>query len=199
MAKKNSRGNSSEAPRPLTLKQRRFAAAYVDPTAAAGNGTSAARLAGYQGDSAQLAVQASVNLRNPQIQQTIATMLDGMVEHALQRVGEALDATKIRSFVTKDGDIICSQPEPDNKHRLDALKFFFDLRHTCGHPQAPARDQQDHDQLRPSENQDSAQTSMAMSVMDPADRIAFREAGEIEEQLAAVEHELEDDDDQGQH
>ncbi len=46
---------------PLTQKQRKFIAAY------AGNGTEAARVAGYDGNDATLAQVASENLRKPEI------------------------------------------------------------------------------------------------------------------------------------
>ncbi len=186
--KRPSASSSGKSRRKPTPKQRRFAVAYVDPKGANGNGTLAARMAGYQGNANQLAVQASVNLRNTNVQQTIRAMLDAMVEPALHRLAETLDAMKVRSFLTKDGDIISSQPEPDNKARLDAVKIVFGLRESCG--KTHACDQQDYTQIRPWEDQGSAPTSKEVSEMEPADRMAFREAGEIEEHLVEVQREL---------
>jgi hypothetical protein len=178
-----------------TPKQTKFSCAYI---AANGNGVAAARDAGYRGNAKQLAVQACRNLKNPTVRQTIAAMVDALVEPALLRVAEAMDAMKIRSFLTKDGIVVCSPPEPDQKVRLDAIRLVFELRGTWCNTSVAAGGHQGHEQDRPSEKH-SAQTSMAMSEMDPADRIAFREAGEIEEQLAEVERELAgDDDDQNQ-
>lgn len=51
--------------RPLTSKQRKFVEAY------AGNGTEAARVAGYRGDENVLAQVARDNLRKPQIAEAI--------------------------------------------------------------------------------------------------------------------------------
>jgi hypothetical protein len=57
----------------LTHKQRLFCIAYVG--AAAGNGTKAARMAGYRDDNdATLAVQASENLRKPNVQRAVARL-----------------------------------------------------------------------------------------------------------------------------
>jgi hypothetical protein len=181
--------------RKATVKQKKFSGEYI---AAAGNGVVAARKAGYRGNTKQLAVQACRNLKNPKVQRTIAAMVDALVEPALGHVAEAMEAEKVRFFLTKDGVVVHSQPEPDQKVRLEAIKFVFELRRTwCDNPVAAAG-QQDHGQDRPAEKAVSAPPSSAMSAMAPADRIAFREAGEIEEQLAEVERELaEGDDDEG--
>lgn len=58
--------------RPPTERQRRFAEAITGP--AMGNGTEAARLAGYKGSDNVLAVQASTNLRNPKVVALIEEM-----------------------------------------------------------------------------------------------------------------------------
>lgn len=59
--------------RNLTIKQKRFVDAYTGP--ARGNGTQAARLAGYAGTENTLAVVARENLRKPQIQDAIGVAL----------------------------------------------------------------------------------------------------------------------------
>ena len=170
-----------------TVKQKKFSGEYI---AAAGNGVVAARKAGYSGNTKQLAVQACRNLKNPNVQRTIASMVDALLEPALLHVAEAMDAVKVRSFLTKAGVVVYSQPEPDQKVRLEAAKVVFELRRTwCP---AAAAGQQAHDQGRPAEEADSAPPSSAISEMDPADRMAFREAGEIEQQLAEVEREVAD-------
>lgn len=58
--------------RPPTERQRRFAESFTGP--AMGNGTEAARLAGYKGSDNVLAVQASANLRNPKVVALIEEM-----------------------------------------------------------------------------------------------------------------------------
>jgi hypothetical protein len=57
------RHSRAQRDRQLTLKQRRFAEAY----AKTGNGTKAARLAGYQADDETLSVIAYENLRKPHL------------------------------------------------------------------------------------------------------------------------------------
>src|SRR5690242_3526709 len=93
--------SASTTKRNLTIKQERFAAAYS--AEAHGNGTLAAKLAGYQGDDNTLAVQASNNLKDPRIRQRISAAVDGMAKRALQRLDEALDATSSRCFLDKAG------------------------------------------------------------------------------------------------
>jgi hypothetical protein len=189
VTKKNSDNSDSCKPRRKpTVKQLRFAAAYVDPQAANGNGVAAARAAGYRGSARQLAVQAHSNLKNETVQQTIAAMVDALVVPALHRVGEAMDAVKVRPFMTKSGKIVYAQPEADQKARLEAIKLVFELRRAFGNtPVVAVSGHQAHDQ---SEDKCSSPMSAAVSEMDPADRIAFREAGEIEKQLVEVDREL---------
>jgi hypothetical protein len=192
VTKKNSDNSDSCKPRRKpTVKQLRFAATYVDPLGANGNGVVAARIAGYRGSARQLAVQAHSNLKNQTVQQTIAEMVDALVVPALQRVGEAMDAVTVRPFLTKSGTIVYAQPQADQKARLEASKLVFELRRACGNaPVAAVSCQQEHGHDRPPEDKCAAPMSAAVSEMDPADRIAFREAGEIEKQLAEVDREL---------
>ncbi|HEX9119922.1 MAG TPA: hypothetical protein VF840_05235 [Terriglobales bacterium] len=123
MSKKTD-GSSQRLRRNPTIKQAQFAIAYADPKGANGNGVTAARAAGYKGDPRQLAVQAHANLQTPTVQHMIAAMLDSKVEHALHRLSEAMDATKTRSMLSKDGSIVCTAPEPDHRTRLGAIEFF---------------------------------------------------------------------------
>ena len=119
-------------PKPrLTLKQRRFTAAYADPNGANGNGRLAARIAGYSGDDNQLGVQAWTNLRNPKIQQSIEEALDAQgctLDLAAVAVAEGLRATKQRSFLDKHGNILSTDPEPNHAIRLAASKIRFAVR-----------------------------------------------------------------------
>lgn len=83
--------------RPLNKRQRAFVAAYIGE--AAGNGTLAARLAGYHGNDATLSAVAVENLRKPLIAAQIAA-------HAadLERQGIALKQNRIDSYV-RDYDL----------------------------------------------------------------------------------------------
>lgn len=60
--------------RPLTLKQKKFIAYY------SGNGTDAARKAGYQGDDNVLSSIAYENLRKPEIRAAIKARTDADIE-----------------------------------------------------------------------------------------------------------------------
>lgn len=167
-------------PKP-TAKQARFAEAYADPSAANGNGTLAAKLAGYKGDSNALAVQASVNLRNPKVQRAIASILDPMAERALQRLGEALDATSSRVFLDKNGNLVYAKPVPDHRIRLDAVDFLFDLRGKCA---AIAPDE--------AHEPDQAGDVVGAEQMNPTDRALFEKAAEADAELRELDGELDD-------
>lgn len=110
----------------LTLKQRRFAIALLGP--AEGNQAAAARLAGYAGNRRELAVQGCINMKHEQIQELIDEMVDGMAQHALERLGEGLDAMKTKSFVTKGGEILKGDPEVDQASRLRSVQLWDRLR-----------------------------------------------------------------------
>jgi Terminase small subunit len=153
----------------LTAKQLRFVAAYLETE----NGTLAAKVAGYKGDDNQLAVQASVNLRNPKIQQLIE---DSLFVPALKAVHGALGATKTRYFLSKDGVVISSTPEPDHQVRLQAADRVFKARSKArGHGPEQLHDKADDD--APTE----------MEEFDPKDQELMRHASAI----SAVEAELE--------
>jgi len=152
----------------LTAKQLRFVPAYL----ATGNGTLAARVAGYRGNDNQLAVQASVNLRNPKIQQLIA---DSLYEPALKAVHDALGATKTRHFLRQDGVVISSTPEPDYAVRLQAADRIFKAR-----GKAPGGGlEQPHDEV-------DVDTPKEMEEFDPKDQALFRHTCAIEAELGAL-------------
>jgi len=114
--------------RGLTVKQEKFAIFL----AANGNQTLAAKMAGYKGDSRQLAVQGSVNMRDPRIQQMIRERLGGMVEPSLRAFEEGLNATKRRAFMTKTGEIRYTDPEPDHRIRTATGDRVLDrYQRTC--------------------------------------------------------------------
>lgn len=65
------------ADRSLTLKQEKFAAAYVG--SAQGNASEAARLAGYSGDARTLGVSAHDTLKNPKVAAQVRQWMDQYV------------------------------------------------------------------------------------------------------------------------
>ncbi len=110
--------------RRLTVKQTMFANFLVG--AAHGNGTVAARMAGYRGDARQLAVQASVNMKNKRIQELISKKLELLVEPSLSVLEDGLNATKQRAFMAKDGEILYGEPEPDHRVRVATAARILD-------------------------------------------------------------------------
>jgi phage terminase small subunit len=149
----------------LTLKQFKFAIAYI--TTANGNGTLACKQAGYRGDDAQLAAQASVNVRNPKIQRLIT---DSLVAPAMMTVCAAFGATKSKHFLTKDGTLISTNPEPDHKIRLQAADCVFKLRAKADDVDGSEEEQADDD------------AALQLEDFDPADQQLFRHAYAIEAQ-----------------
>jgi hypothetical protein len=184
----------------LTIKQQRFAAFLVGP--ANGNQTLAARMAGYRGDDRTLAVQGSANMRNPQIQQMMTAMLDKMVKPSLRRLEEALDATKRRPFVTKAGDIVYTEPEPDHRARTATAKQVLELyQRTSGYTAGseadvvPAHEDGAEPQKEMAEDPktEGGADDGIVAQLDPADRALFEQAIEIEAELAKVDRELNND------
>jgi hypothetical protein len=164
----------------LTLKQRRFAVALVGP--AKGNQAEAARIAGYAGNRRQLAVQGAVNMKNENIQKMVSEMLDGMAQHALERLAEGLDAIKMKSFVAKGGEVLKGDPEVDHSSRLRSIEIWHRLRQETGSGGAD-------DVAHPTNNPGLAARPEVVA-MSPADRTLLREAGQIEEELAEVDRQL---------
>jgi len=167
---------TGRAKRKLSLKQRRFAAAYADPNAANGNGRAAAAAAGYKGAANQLSVQAWANLQNPQIQQLISATVDAMIPHAFNRLGEAMDATKSKVLLNKAGKLVYSAPIADHKSRLEAIKFVFELRSKCGVGAPEPGDEAPDHAADQGEN------------LDAADRALIRQASDIEAELAEIDN-----------
>ncbi len=129
-AEKTRRRRTRYRHRQPTLKQRLFVRAYLDPCSAAGNGVAAARAAGYRGNSRVLATQACVNLKNSSVQRLIDEFVEASAKPALECVSRAMTATKVQFFLTKDGQVVQSEPVTDHKTRLEAAKYALSLRHT---------------------------------------------------------------------
>lgn len=127
--KSNKREVSAKSARKGTLKQQKFAMHLIG--AARGNQTLAAQMAGYKGDKGQLAVQGSINMRNPAVQERIAELLEAAGcsgELVAQRLREGLDSTKRRAFATKEGRVFYSAPEPDFRERRQYAQLVLDCR-----------------------------------------------------------------------
>ena len=132
MSDENNPARTKANPDPdLTSRQRKFGDAYLDPKQAKGNGTLAAKIAGYKGGANQLAVQAHHNLRNQKVRHYIAAQLNFLSERALQRLEEALDATTSRVFMDKNGTLVCSEPAADHRVRVVAARFILELQSKC--------------------------------------------------------------------
>ena len=105
----------------LTLKQLKFIKQYFECN---GNGTEAARRAGYKGNQDVLGVVAFENLRKPNIQSAIETLYkdNGITDdNLLKKHIHLLNAT--RTFMI--GGSECNSP--DNQVRLGALKLAYEV------------------------------------------------------------------------
>lgn len=171
--------------RRLTEKQLRFVAAYVDPAAGNGNGTVSARLAGYEGNNNVLAVQASTNLRNPQIRKALEDIQQKLLEKAARCLDEGMDATVDRPFLNKHGEIVYSEPRPDHKTRLQSAKLCMALLPTGAMVPTEAT-------AELSSDNPPVQVSEAVSALHPLDRAIIRDAAEIEAELVEPDCNQED-------
>jgi len=103
-----------------TAKQRMFADALFGR--AHGNQTEAARAARYKGDDAQLAVQGSRNMKNENVKRLLKEKYEAMLEASLQTYAEALSAKEKKAFLTKDGIVVYSDPQPHWKIQMEAAR-----------------------------------------------------------------------------
>jgi phage terminase small subunit len=104
--------------RRLTLKLRKFGLAYVGE--ANGNGTEAARVAGYKGNDVTLSAVAHENLRKPQIVSFIAMLRS---EAEKQAAGKILSATEVLVGLTRIARADLAEVfEPDGRFDLQAAK-----------------------------------------------------------------------------
>ena len=112
---------STEKKKKLTLKQTQFIKHYFEQN---GNGTQAARLAGYKGDDIALGVIAFDNLRKPNIQVVIDKLYkdNGLTEDVLLKKHiQLLNAQREFSI----GDVKCKSP--DNTVQIAALKLAYEV------------------------------------------------------------------------
>ena len=112
---------STEKKKKLTLKQTLFIKYYFEQN---GNGTQAAKLAGYKGNEISLGVIAFDNLRKPNIQATIDKLYkdNGLTEDVLLKKHiQLLNAQ--RKFIV--GETECTSP--DNTVQIAALKLAYEV------------------------------------------------------------------------
>jgi len=197
----------AKSERELTLKQSRFATAYPDPNGANGNGVAACKTAGYSGSANSLAVQASANLRDPRIRRRIAEALDAQgctVECATRAVAEAMQATKRRGLLNKEGKIIYTDSEPDHKIRLHAAAMRLHLE------VASLSEELDEEESEVGRRADSAGQEASSSLpqadpgelhgpvtedlgsLNPADRLLFEKAIALDGELIQLDREQDD-------
>lgn len=101
----------------LSLKMRTFCLAYVGE--ANGNGTEAARIAGYKGNDVTLAAVGSENLRKPQIVQLIAELRIEAEKKASDKILSAME-TLVGHTKIAESDI--ADLFPDNPFLQEAQK-----------------------------------------------------------------------------
>ncbi len=130
MRKERANESAGKPRKKPTFRQMKFAAAYIDPRAGNGNGVAAARAAGYQGGAGQLAVQASTNLRNANVQELINEAVGTLMKVAMRRLAESLNATTTKIVFYK-GEFVTSDPVPDHRVRLAAIALLVHLGSKC--------------------------------------------------------------------
>ena len=170
--------------RRLTLKQLKFAMYLIG--AVNGNQTLAARLAGYKGNARQLAVQGSVNMKNPAIMQMIKDGLGPLVEPSFKVLAEGLSATKRRPFLTQDGEIVYSEPEPHHAVRTKTANQILDRYEHCDRNDSGA-DAVVHE--------DGEATEGSEAHGDDSDEVMFRLATELKAQLEKLDRGSDDNHD----
>jgi len=112
---------STEKKKKLTLKQTQFIKHYFEQN---GNGTQAAKLAGYKGNNNTLHVVAIENLQKPAIQEAIDKLYkdNGLTEDVLLKKHiQLLNAQREFSI----GDVKCKSP--DNTVQIAALKLAYEV------------------------------------------------------------------------
>lgn len=171
----------------MTVKQHKFVAYLLGP--ANGNQTQAARLAGYKGDNRQLAVQGSINMRNPKVQQLLREKFDPMLESSMETYAQALGATKRKAFLTKTSEIIYSDPEPNWKVRMQAADRVLECVQRSSYEDG---DSEVHVDLQNGEDSESRERIAALNATD---QNLVARAAQIDERPADVQDRLSEDND----
>lgn len=128
-------------PRELTLKQRLFVQYYCGK--ARGNGTEAARLAGYAGSDETLGVVGFENIRNPRIKEAINEWFDAQSMHSGEITSELSDIGRAewRDFLTirtdDEGNTVAAKLNLGDK--IKALDILAKIRRIVG-PTQPEKD-----------------------------------------------------------
>ena len=108
--------------KPLTPKQRAFVAAYVGE--AKGNGTQAARLAGYAGDDHTLSMVGTENLRKPAIMAALEVFRMATARKALK------SAEDVAEWLCRVMDGVEHEPQPEGGEGPPKMR---DRLTACGH------------------------------------------------------------------
>jgi hypothetical protein len=127
-------GARKRRPRKLLPRQAAFARLISDPASPAyGNRPKATAMAGYKPGkpgSNQLSVQGHRLENNPKVQRAMSEILEeqgGTLEHCAARLFEASNATRQEVFLDKEGQLVCSDPEPDHPIRLRSVDRIIAL------------------------------------------------------------------------
>ncbi len=111
--------------KPLTPLQAAFVRWYTTPGPTLFNGTASAREAGYKGSEKQLAVQASQNLRKPNIHAAINRIIDeqfGAVDLTIGKVLRDIEMTRMLAIAEGDYSTALRCSVQHGKH----LKMWID-------------------------------------------------------------------------
>lgn len=174
-----------------TAKQRMFADALFGR--AKGNQTLAARMAGYGGNDAVLSVQGSRNMKNPNVQQLIEEKFKPMLEGSLEVYAQALSATTRKAFMTRQGEVKYSNPEPYWKVKMDAANRVLK------HFEQPLVHEEPSREPDVAKNEDNAELQHEISSLSAADRTLIARTCVVEQRLADVDRQLSEDADEPGH
>ena len=130
-------------------------------------------------------------MHNPNVQQLLKERSEALAEPSMEVYAEALHATKRQAFLTKQGTVTYSEPEPFWKVRMEAaarvLKYIG---------QAPPAE--DHgSQVDAAENEGDPELENKVETLSSSDKTLIGRAAQIDEKLAEVERQLSEDDSHG--
>ena len=167
-----------------TAKQRMFADALYPR--AKGNQTLAARLAKYKGDAAQLAVQGSRNMRNKHVKRLLDEQHEAMLQASLETYAAALSATEREAFLTKDGKVVYSGPQPNWKVKLEAARRVVEYCQQSSADETSSK-------VEGEPTNENTELEQKVGSLSSTDRELLGRTCEIDERLSEVDRQLADD------
>ena len=170
--------------RSLTVKQRRFVGALLGP--ANFNQSLAAKIAGYAGDDLSLAVQGCRNMQNENIKRLLKEKYEAMLEPSLETYAAALSATERQAFLTKDGKVVYSGPQPNWKVKLEAARRVVEFCQQSSADETSSK-------VEGEPTNENTELEQKVGSLSSTDRELLGRTCEIDERLSEVDRQLADD------